>query len=149
MTQSKGVTISVKTPINWDMMTKKTQQRLRQIVGRDTRTVRAFLGIIEQHENELLTGRNIDRVRDGDLDKLTMTAIKVKSGYGQRLTVPHDLKARFPRMSQNELTECRQTAVALYESYLKLRRKRGMKPSRPCEINSTRRIPWCLFNQRL
>ena len=148
MAQSKCVTISVKTPINWDVMTRKTQQRLRQIVGRDTRTIRAFLGIIEQHENKLLTGRNRDRVRDGELDKLTMTAIKVKSGYNQRLTVPHDLKMRFSRMSQNELTECRQTAVALYESYLKLRRKRGMKPSRPCEVNSTRRIPRWVFNQR-
>jgi len=148
MAQSKGVTISVKTPVNWDVMTKKTQQRLRQIVGRDTRTVRAFIGIIEHHEDKLLTGRNKDRVRDGELDKLTMTAIKVKSGYNQRLTVPHDLKTRFPRMSQNELQECRQTAVALYESYLKLRRKRGTKPSRPCEVNSTRRIPRWVFSQR-
>jgi hypothetical protein len=148
MAQSKGVIISVKAPIKWDAMTKRTKQRLRQIVGRDTRTIRAFIGIIEQHEDKLLTGRNRDRVRDGELDKLTMTAIKVKSGYNQRLTVVHDLKTRFPRMSQNERQECRQTAVALYESYLKLRRKRGMKASRPCEVNSTRRIPRWVFNQR-
>ncbi len=148
MAQSKGVTISVKVPIKWDAMTERTQQRLRQIVGRDTRAVRAFLGIIEQHEDKLLTGRNNGRIRDGELDKLTMTAIKVKAGFLQRLTVPHDLKAQFSRMSQNELTECRQTAVALYESYLKLRRKKGMKASRPCKINSTQRIPRWVFNQR-
>ena len=148
MVRSKGVTISVKVPINWDEMTKRTQQRLRQIAGRDTRAIRAFLGIIEQHEDALSTGRNRHRVRDGELNKLTMTAIKVGAGNNQRLTVPHDLKNRFPRMSQNELTECRQTAVALYESYLKLRRKRGRKASRPCEINSTRRIPRWVFNQR-
>ncbi len=148
MAQSKGVIISVKIPVNWDVMTKRTQQRLRQIVGRDTRTVRAFLGIIEQHEDKLLTGRNNDRIRDGELDKLTMTAIKVKAGFCQRLAVPHDLKDRFPRMSQNERQECRQTAVALYESYLKLRKKKGMKASRPCEINSTRRIPRWVFSQR-
>jgi len=49
MARSKGVTISVKVPINWDAMTEKKQQRLRQIVGRDTRMIRAFLGVIEQH----------------------------------------------------------------------------------------------------
>ena len=148
MARSKGVTISVKVPISWDVMTKRTQQRLRQIAGRDTRAIRAFLGIIEQHENALSTGRNRDRIRDGDLDKLTTTAIKVKAGNNQRLIVPHDLKDRFPRMSQNELQECRQTAVALYESFLKLRRKKGIQASRPCQTNSTRRIPRWMFNQR-
>jgi len=148
MVQSKGVTISVKVPIKWDVMTKRLKQRLRQIVGRDTRAIHAFLGIIEQHESKLLTGRNNDRIHDGALDKLTMTAIKVESGCNQRLAVPHDLKDRFPRMSQNELQESRQTAIALYESYLKLRRKRGRKTSRPCEINSTRRIPRWVFCRR-
>ena len=57
MARSEGTTISVKVPIKWESMTKRSQQRLRQIVGRDTRVIRSFLGIIEQHENELLTGR--------------------------------------------------------------------------------------------
>ena len=61
MARSKGVTISVKVPINWDKMTVRTQQRLRQIVGRDARVIRAFLGIIEQHENKLLKGKNRDK----------------------------------------------------------------------------------------
>jgi hypothetical protein len=145
---SKGVIISVKVPIKWEVMTKRTHQRLRQIVGRDTRVIRAFFGIIEQHEDELLTGRKQNRIHDGELDKLTLTAIKVKQEYSQRLTVPHDLKVKYPRMSQNELAECRQTAVFMYESYLELRRKKWRKSTRPCAVNGTRRIPRWVFSQR-
>jgi len=148
MAQSKSITIAVKIPINWESMTERARQRLRQTVGRDTRVIRAFLGIIEQHERNLLTGKNRDRIDEGKLDQLTMTALKVKSGYSQRLTVPHDFKVRFPRISQNETTECRQTAVALYESYLKLRKKKGWNASRPTSINGTRRIPRWVFSQR-
>ncbi|MFQ5833987.1 MAG: zinc ribbon domain-containing protein [Candidatus Thorarchaeota archaeon] len=148
MTRSKGVTISVKVPINWDALTRKKQQRLRQILGRDMRVIRAFLGVIEQHEDELLTGRNKQRIHDGKLDRLTLTAVKVKAGFSQRLIVPHDFKARFPRISRNELSECRQTAVALYESYVALREKKTRKTSRPCEVNSTRRIPRWTFSVR-
>ncbi|MHA1806799.1 MAG: hypothetical protein ACTSX2_04435, partial [Candidatus Thorarchaeota archaeon] len=133
MAQSKGVTISVKVPINWESMTERSRQRLSQIVGRDSRIIRAYLGIIEQHEDELLTGKNKDRIDDTNLSKLTMTSKKVKSGYEQRTSVPHDFKVRFPRISQNEMTDCRKTSVALYESYLKLK-KNGRKVSRPSSI---------------
>lgn len=148
MARSEGVTVSVKVPIHWESMTERTRQRLRQTVGRDTRVIHAFLGIIEQNEDKLLTGKNRDRIHDGKLDQLTMTALKVKSGYSQRLTVPHDFKVRFPRISQNEMAECRQTAVALYKSYLKLRKKKGWNTSRPTSINSSRRIPRWIFSQR-
>ena len=148
MARSKGVTIAVKVPIKWESMTERTRQRLRQTVGRDTRVVRAFLGIIEQNEDKLLTGKNKDRIHDGNLDKLTMTALNVKAGYSQRLTVPHDFKVRFPRISQNEMTECRQTAVALYESYLKLKKKNGWNTSRPTTNTCSRRIPRWVFSQR-
>ncbi len=148
MARSKGVTIAVKVPINWESMTKRTRQRLRQTVGRDTRVIRAFLGIIEQHEDELLTGKKKDRISDGKVDQLTMTALKVKSGVEPRTSVLHDFKVRFPRISQNEMTECRQTAVALYESYLKLRMKRGFTASRPTTITSSRRILRWVFSQR-
>ncbi|MHA2023622.1 MAG: hypothetical protein ACTSWQ_08170, partial [Candidatus Thorarchaeota archaeon] len=146
MARSNGVTIAVKVPINWDSMTARTRQRLRQTVGRDTRVIRAFLGIIEQHEDKLLTGKKKNKIHDGNLDKLTMTALKVNPGYSQRLIVPHDFKVRFPRISQNEMTECRQTAVSLYESYLKLRTKKGWNASRPTTINSSRRIPRWVFS---
>jgi transposase len=129
-------------------MTQRTQQRLRQIVGRDTRAIRSFLGIIEQYEDELLTGKNKERISENELQKLTITALKVKPGHSQRPVVPHDLKARYPRMSQNEIVECRQTAVANYVSYLKLRNKRGRNASRPCEVTSSRRIPRWVFSQR-
>ena len=148
MARSKGVTISVKVPINWESMTERTRQRLRQTVGRDTRVIRAFLGIIEQNEDKLLTCKNKDRIDDGKVDQLTMTALKVKSGASQRTNVPHNFKVRFPRISQNEMTECRQTAVALYESYLKLNKKKGWNASRPTIINGSRRIPRWVFSQR-
>ena len=148
MARSRGTIISVKVPINWQTMTRRTQRRLRQIVGRDTRVIRAFLGIIEQHESALLTGRKKNKIHDGKLDKLTITAIKVKAGNAQRTTVPHDIKQRFPKISSNELQECRQTSVALYESYLALRMKRGWNASRPSQVNSTRRMPRWVFSQR-
>ncbi len=147
MAQSR-TTISVKVPINWESMTDRSRQRLRQIVGRDTRIIRAFIGIIEQHENELLTGRKKKRIHDGKLDKFTLTALRTKAGFGQRPIVPHDLKARFPRISTNELQECRKSAVSLYESYLVLREKKGWDASRPCSVNSSRRIPRWVFGQR-
>ncbi len=146
MTQSR-TTISVKVPINRESMTKRTRQRLRQIVGRDTRVIRTFLGIIEQHENELLMGRKKNRIHNRKLDKLTITAIKVKAGYSQRTNVLHDIKQRFPRISTNELQECRQTAVALYESYLALKEKKGWNASRPNKVNSSRRMPRWVFTQ--
>ncbi len=148
MARPNGVTIAVKVPINWHTMTARTRRRLRQTVGRDTRVIRAFLGIIEQNEDKLLTGKNRDRIDDGKMDQLTMTALKVKKGEKQRLSVPHDFKVRFPRISQNEMTECRQTAVALYESYLKLNKKKGWNASRPTIIKGSRRIPRWVFSQR-
>jgi len=146
MARSNGVAISVKIPINWDVMTERTRQRLRQIVGRDTRVIRAYLGIIEQHEDELLTGRKRDRIDDTKLSKITMTSHKVKSGDVKRSSVPHDFKVRFPRISQNEMADCRKTAVALYESYLRLK-ENGRKVSRPSLINSSKRIPRWTFTR--
>jgi transposase len=148
MARSKGVTVSVKVPINWESMTERTKQRLRQTVGRDTRVIRAFLGIIEQHEDRLLTGKNRNRIHEGELDKHTMTALRVKAGFRQRPSVPHDVKRRFPRISTNELQECRQTAVSLYESYLALREKKGWDASRPSTVTSSRRIPRWVFSRR-
>jgi transposase len=96
----------------------------------------------------LLTGREKNRINNGELDKLTMTALKVKSGNSQRPTVPHDFKVRFPRISLNEMSECSKTAVALYDSYLKLKMKKGWNASRPTTITSSSRIPRWVFSQR-
>jgi transposase len=106
------------------------------------------LGVIEQHESELLIGRNKRRINEGLLDKLTIVTTKTRSGHEQRLSVPHNLKERFPRISANELSECRRTAVGMYESYLALRSKKGRKASRPCIVNGGRRSPRWIFRQR-
>lgn len=124
MGRSKGVTISVKIPVAWDKMSKRKKQKLRQIVGRDTRVIRSFLGIIEQHESELLTSHNKNRIHTNKLNELTLTALQVKRGATQRTSVKHDLKQMFPRISVNELQECRITAAGMYESYLQLNRKK-------------------------
>lgn len=131
---------AVKVPIAHDQMSNRKKQKLRQVVGRDSRIIKAFLGVIEEHEGELLTGKDRDRTDSHQLERLTMTAIKVKAGKEQRLWVPHDMKARFRRASVNEILECKDTAVAMYNTYLRLR-KRTSGASRPCTVNSTRRVP--------
>ncbi len=146
MGRSNGVTITVKVPVAWDKMTKHKQQRLVQIVGRDTRIIRSFLGIIEQHESELLSGRYKTRIDDGALDHLTITAIHVASKYPQRLEVLHDMKERFPRCSSGELIECRRTAISMYESYLALRKRKRSGVSHPCESIKSGRIPRWIYS---
>lgn len=144
MARSKGTTISVRIPVDWDSMTTRKRQRLRQIVGRDTRVICAYLGVIEQHEAELLTGRSKNRVNECELDKLTLTAIQVIGDREKRESVPHDFKKRFPRISPTEFTECRQTATAAYESYLTLRNK-GRKAARPNKASGGKRMPRWVF----
>ncbi|MFW9889826.1 MAG: zinc ribbon domain-containing protein, partial [Candidatus Thorarchaeota archaeon] len=135
-------TISVKIPIAWDRLTKRSKQRLRQIVGRDTRIIKAYLGIIQTHERSLILGKQRNRIDESKLHSTTLTATRSKS---KRVTVEHDMKSRFPRTSQNEFTECRKTAVALYESYLTLRGRKGKGVSHPCTRASSRRIPRWTF----
>ncbi len=125
----KSVTISVKIPIMASGMSEKENQRLRQITGRDTRIIRAALGVIQQHERELLRGRN--RIDMGALQRLTLTATRKSSRTRERTEVPHDFKRRFPRAPTTELQECLRTAAAMYESYLALRRKKGWNAGRP------------------
>lgn len=148
MSSSDNVTIVVKIPINWDVMTTSSRKRVRQIVGRDTRVIRAYLGIIEQHETTLLAGKKKVRIHEGDLDKLTIVTTRAKPGYELRDLVPHDLKSRFPKISANELSECRRTAVNMYESYLALRKKRHRRASRPLTSALSGRIPRWIFRQR-
>lgn len=148
MGRSKGVTITVKVPVAWDEMTKHKKQRLRQIVGQDTRVIRSFLGIIEQHESELLSGRYKTRIDDAALDHLTITAIHVTSKYPQRLEVLHDMKERYPHCSSGELIECRRTAISMYESYLALRKRKRSGVSRPCESINSGRIPRWIYSPK-
>ncbi len=141
MGRSKGTIISVKVPIKWDSMTDRQKTRLNRITGRDTRVIRAYLGVIERHEDELLTGRKRTRLDAGKLDELTLTAFKGKT---KRYSVPHDFKVRFPNISVNEFQECRDTAIAMWQSYLE---RGGSKPLR-AKRHSTRKIPRFAFTQR-
>ena len=141
MGRSKGVIISVKVPIQWANMTDRQKTRLNRITGRDTRVIKVYLGVIERNENKLLTGRKRTKIDASVLDELTLTASK---GKASRTQVPHDFKIRFPNLSVNEFQECRDTAIAMWQSYLELR---GSKPLRT-KGYATRKIPRYAFTQR-
>ncbi len=141
MGRSKGTIISVKVPIRWGVMTDRQKTRLNRITGRDTRVIKAYLGVIERHENELLTGRKRTRINASLLDKLTLTASR---GKADRSHVPHDFKSRFSNISVNEFQECRDTAIAMWQSYLELNRRKPLSAKR----YSTRKIPRYAFAQR-
>ena len=106
MGRSKGIVTSVKVPIRWDSMTKRQQTRLSRITSRDTRVIRAFLGVIARHEKDLLVGKRKKRISGAKLEKLTLTAKRFKDASRNRTSVPHDFKKRFPNISLNELQEC-------------------------------------------
>jgi IS605 OrfB family transposase len=133
--------ISVKVPIRWGSMTGRQRTRLNRITGRDTRIIRAYLGVIECHEDKLLTGRKRTRLDGGKLDELTLTTFRGKVNRNQVL---HDFKVRFPNISVNEFQECRDTAIAMWQSYLE---RGGSKPFRTRGY-STRKIPRFAFSQR-
>ena len=101
--RSKGTIISVKVPIQWDSMTDRQKTRLNRITGRDSRVIKAFLGVIERHEKSLLTGRKQTKIDASQLEKLTITATR---GKANRVHVPHDFKSRFAKKYANEFKEC-------------------------------------------
>ncbi|TFG98256.1 hypothetical protein E4H12_06650 [Candidatus Thorarchaeota archaeon] len=97
--------------------------------------------MIERYENELLTGSKQTRIDASKLDELTLTASR---GTSNRSYVLHDFKVRFPNISVNEFQECRDTAIAMWQSYLE---RGGSKPLRTRGY-STRKIPRFAFVQR-
>ncbi|MGY5859625.1 MAG: transposase, partial [Candidatus Thorarchaeota archaeon] len=144
MNGSKYTIISVKVPIRWESMSEYEQDRLSRITGRDTRVIRAFLGIIARHEQELIVGKRKKKINGGKLEKLTLTALRSKDGSKNRSIVPHDFKKRFPNISLNELQECRQVATAMWNSYLALE---GQQPLTAKGYRS-RKLPRYVFNRR-
>ena len=140
MGRSKGTVISVKVPIRWNSMTDGQRTRLSRITGRDTRVIKAFLGVIERNEPSLLAGRRMTQISASVLDELTLTATK---GTASRDQVQHDFKTRFPNISVNEFQECRDTAIAMWQSYLELG---GSKPLKGSGY-STRKIPRFAFTK--
>jgi len=141
MGRSKGTIISVKVPIKWASMTDRQKTRLNRITGRDSRVIKAYLGVIERYEDELLTGKKRTKIDTSTLEELTLTASR---GKASRSYVPHDFKVRFPNISVNEFQECRDTAIAMWQSYLE---RGGSKPLRT-KGYSTRKIPRYAFTQR-
>jgi len=141
MGRSKGMIVSVKVPIKWASMTDRQKTRLNRITGRDGRVIKAYLGVIERYEEELLTGKKRTRIKTSRLEELTLTASR---GKADRRNVPHDFKIRFPNISVNEFQECRDTAIAMWQSYLE---RGGSKPLRTRGY-STRKIPRFAFTQR-
>jgi len=141
MGRSKGTIISVKVPIKWDSMTDRQRTRLNRITGRDSRVIRAYLGVIERYEDQLLAGKKRTKIDTSQLERLTITASR---GKANRSYVPHDFKVRFPNISANEFQECRDTAIAMWQSYLE---RGGSKPFRT-KGYSTRKIPRYAFTQR-
>ncbi|MHA1614509.1 MAG: zinc ribbon domain-containing protein [Candidatus Thorarchaeota archaeon] len=141
MGRSKGTIISVKVPLRWGSMTDRQKTRLNRITGRDSRVIKAYLGVIERYENELLTGKKRTRIDASKMDELTLTASR---GKASRSYVLHDFKAQFQNISVNEFQECRDTAIAMWQSYLE---RGGSKPLRTRGY-STRKIPRFAFIQR-
>lgn len=127
MTTTGNTIISVKVPIAWESLPEENQERLSRITGRDSRVIRAFLGVIARHENELLVGKKRKKIDGAKLEKLTLTATRSKDLEKHRPVVPHDFKKRFPNISLNELQECRQVAVAMWNSYLALEGRQPLK----------------------
>ncbi len=141
---SSKTIISVKVPIKWESMTERQRTRLSRITGRDTRVIRAFLGVIARREDELIVGKRKKRISGAKLEKLTLTAKRFKKESQRRLVVPHDFKERFPNISLNELQECRQVAVAMWQSYLEL----GGEPPLKSRGYKPHKLPRYVFNRR-
>ena len=141
MNRSNDPVISVKIPVRWSAMTKKQKTRLSRITSRDTRVIKAFLGVIERHESELLVGKRRNRIDSRKLTNLTLTATRGKTN---RTQVQHDFKKRFPNISVNELQECRNTALAMWNSYLSLG---GGKPLQSSS-RILKKIPRFIFDNR-
>lgn len=141
MGRSKGTIISVKVPIRWHLMTDRQRTRLNRITGRDTRVIKAYLGVIEHYEDELVTGHKQTKINSSRLDELTLTASR---GKANRARVLHDFKERFPNISVNEFQECRDTAIAMWQSYLELG---GSKPL-GSKSYSKRKLPRFAFARR-
>ncbi len=120
MGRSSGVLSTVKVPVRWDVMTARQRTRLSRITSRDTRVIKAYLGVIEYHERELLVGKRKKEIDDGAIDRLTLRT-------SERPIVLHDFKTRFPTISVNELQECRETAISMWKVYLALGREKPLR----------------------
>ena len=142
MARSIGTIVSVKIPIDWEKMTQTQRSRLERITSRDTRVIKTYLGIIERHKKVLVIGSEYKRIDFKELDRLTLTALRARNPAWRRTSVPHDLKKRFQNISVNELQECRDIAVNMWNSYL----ERGGSPPLKTS-NGKKKIPRNIFQK--
>ena len=116
-------------------MTKRKEQRLRMITGRDTRIIKEYLAILKRYERQLTVKRGKKKVvNKSKLDQWTLTTYKnIKSG--KRTEVRFDFKRKFRRCSHDEFQECRDRAVEIFNSWLEMKRiaklKHWLTPSFP------------------
>ena len=123
---------TVKIPIMTDYLTDKKLRQLEIITRRDTSVIIRYLDIIHDQQNQLwkidTEGNTIQKIDPVKLDHLTLTSnglkrrnkktgVMVKSPA--RKKVQFNLKHEFGfRITVRELKECRDTAIAMYHSYL-------------------------------
>jgi IS605 OrfB family transposase len=112
----KGIITSVTVPIDYSVVGQYELRRLTQIVKRDTHIINKYLGIIQYHQKYLLDHKKSQY--SAKLDELTLS-----TRHGRK--PQHDLKSKFPRISHNELLECRDVALGLFKSYLELSGDKG------------------------
>ncbi len=144
MVRSKGTIVSVKIPINWDYMTQRQQTHLDRITSRDTKVIKAYLGVIERNKKVLMTGGKYNRIDATRLDRLTLTALRARNPSKRRTSVPHNFKARFRNISVNELQECRDVAIGMWNSYL----EKGGRPPLKSKNGRSKKIPRNIFTLR-
>lgn len=119
---------TVTIPVMADHLSPKKHQQLERLTGRDSTIIHCYLQII-QNEEASLWRKNWEgkRLNPTKLDALTLTSIpltrKQKDGTVKttrgRSIVKYDLKHQFKRrITVRELKECRDTAIAMWHSYL-------------------------------
>jgi len=119
---------TVTIPVMDDHLSSKKRQQLDRLTGRDSTVIHRYLKIIQQEEDSLWLknweGKRLDAAK---LDALTLTSMpltrKQKDGTVKttrgRPVVQYDLKQEFKgRVTARELKECRDTAIAMWHSYL-------------------------------
>jgi IS605 OrfB family transposase len=123
---------TVKVPLMDDQLSSKKAQQLGRLTARDTTVIHRYLEILAQEEEHLWKANGEGRKLDAKkLDALTLTTqglTRKKKGetrvYPARAVVKYDLKADFGSKSTvRELKECRDTAIAMWHSYLDKVRK--------------------------
>lgn len=114
---------TVKLKLN--SLNKKQQYRLKKILARDTRIIKKIINLIKENEDIL-----VNKSKRGNYYIRRKDMVDLFVSTSNREEVKHDLKAKFIRISHNELVECIDTAREIYSSYLQLQKQQD-SPSLP------------------